>query len=207
MANASAKKTAAANETALRTLRNGTLVAYALAVVLRILLRRTSTYGLVLAASTAAPSVAIYQLLTRIGTPKRDARGELISSGDDLNASGLTEYAWDVVFVTWGCQVGSALLGEWVWYLYLAVRPVIRFPRKLALRLHVQIPVFAVYKLWGFVGPMLGLAGLGGGGAPPIAGEDEAAAAAAQPSSKRQEKLKKRAERGDPRIKQVQRNA
>ncbi|EJD53856.1 DUF788-domain-containing protein [Auricularia subglabra TFB-10046 SS5] len=185
MANASAKKTAAQNEAALRNLRIGMLVAYALAVVLRLLLRRTTKGGLILAASTAGPSLAVYRFLVRAGTPRRDASGELISSGDDLSQAGVIEWAHDVLYVTWGCQVGSALLGEWFWYLYLA------------------IPVYAIYKLWSFAAPMLGI---GGGGGPALPAQEEAAAAN-QPTSKRQEKLKKRAERGDPRVKQVQRTA
>ncbi|KZW03947.1 DUF788-domain-containing protein [Exidia glandulosa HHB12029] len=184
MANASAKKTAAQNEASLRQLRTRTLAVYALAVALRFLLKRTTKGGLILAASTALPSLAIYRFLVSIGTPRRDARGELISPGDDLEAGGLTEYAWDVVYVTWICQLGSAALGEWFWYLYLV------------------IPVYAVYKLWGFAGPMLGF---GGGSRGPALPEEEAAPA--QATSKRQDKLKKRADRGDPRVKQVQRNA
>lgn len=186
MANASAKKTAAQNEAALRNLRTGMLVAYALAVVLRLLFRRTTRGGLLLAASTAGPSLAVYRFLVRAGTPRRDATGELISSGDDLSQAGVIEWAHDVVYMTWLCQVGSALLGEWFWYLYLA------------------IPVYALYKLWGFAAPLLGL-GRGGGG--PALPAEEDVAAANQPTSKRQEKLKKRADRGDPRVKQVQRTA
>ena len=36
--------------------------------------------------------------------------------------SGITEWCWDIVYITWACQVGSALLGEWFWWLYLSVR-------------------------------------------------------------------------------------
>jgi hypothetical protein len=35
-----------------------------------------------------------------IGKPKRDAAGTLLSAGDDLNQPGLTEYAFDVIYVT-----------------------------------------------------------------------------------------------------------
>lgn len=38
-----------------------------------------------------------------IGKPKRDGAGTLLSAGDDLNQPGLTEYAFDVIYVT--CRI------------------------------------------------------------------------------------------------------
>jgi hypothetical protein len=58
-----------------------------------------------------------------------------------------------------------------------------------------KIPIYAVFKLWtSVISPMV----LGRGSAAPADKPDEAAAAGA---SKRQEKLRKRQERGDPRVK------
>lgn len=65
------------------------------------------------------------------------------------------------------------------------------------LKSHPQIPLYALFKVWTFtVGPMFGF------GAPKADVAAEADASAGQPAtSKRQEKLKKRSEKGDPRVK------
>ena len=42
-------------------------------------------------------------------------------SGEDLDARGLTEWMWDVLYWNWGCIGGAALLGDWVWWGMLAV--------------------------------------------------------------------------------------
>jgi len=124
-ANASAKKTAAQNEDALRNLTRGVLIAPLLAFLLRLLLRRSvipSRTSSVLHILTAFPLVILYKHLYSIGSPRRDPiTGALIGSGEDLNMSGITEWCWDIVYITWACQVGSALLGEWFWWFYLSV--------------------------------------------------------------------------------------
>lgn len=125
-ANASAKKTAAQNEDALRNLTRGMLTAPLLALLLRLLLGHSavpSKISTVLHVLTAVPLVILYKHLYSIGSPRRDPiTGALIGSGEDLNMSGITEWCWDIVYITWACQVGSALLGEWFWWLYLSVR-------------------------------------------------------------------------------------
>lgn len=125
-ANASAKKTAAQNEDALTNLTRGMLLAPLLALLLRLLLGRSvipSKTSSVLHVLTAVPLVILYKHLYSIGSPRRDPiTGALIGSGEDLNMSGITEWCWDIIYVTWACQVGSALLGEWFWWLYLSVR-------------------------------------------------------------------------------------
>lgn len=73
---------------------------------------------------TAIPQLVLFRHLSTVGSPRRDsATGTLIAPGEDLNASGVTEWCFDVIYVTWACQVGSALLGEFVWWLYLSVSP------------------------------------------------------------------------------------
>lgn len=60
-----------------------------------------------------------------------------------------------------------------------------------------QIPLYAGYKLWSnFIGPMLGWSRGAGSQATEGGGEKETV-------SKRQEKLRKRSERGDPRVRSV----
>ena len=102
------------------------LAAPFLALLLRLFLGNSaipSKTSSVLHVLTAVPLVILYKHLYSIGSPRRDPiTGALIGSGEDLNMSGITEWCWDIVYVTWACQVGSALVGEWFWWLYLSVR-------------------------------------------------------------------------------------
>ncbi|KDQ64776.1 hypothetical protein JAAARDRAFT_52719 [Jaapia argillacea MUCL 33604] len=182
MANASAKRIASQNETAIRNMRLGMLVSGLLSILLRVLFRRSSlrfSFGFLTLCSTYAITFFMYRFLENNGTPKRDSSGELKSSGEDLSQGGLTELCFDVLYITWACQIGSAAFGEWVWWLYLV------------------IPLYAFYKLWTLVISPFVL----GRSAAPGAAEAEAPVEA---SSKRQEKLRKRQERGDPRVQRVQ---
>ncbi|KIM33419.1 hypothetical protein M408DRAFT_326137 [Serendipita vermifera MAFF 305830] len=181
MANASAKRTAAQNETALRNLKIWMLAAPFIALFIRFFFRsslfpsRTSIFIHVL---TFIPLFVLYTHLNSIGSPRRDpTTGALIGSGEDLNMSGVTEWCWDIIYVTWGCQIGSAALGEWFWWVYLC------------------IPLFALYKIYSvFLKPYFFSK------APESAStEDETA----QSMSKRQQKLKKRSDKGDPRVKRL----
>ncbi|ELU41753.1 transcription factor TFIID complex subunit 8 c-term domain-containing protein [Rhizoctonia solani AG-1 IA] len=130
---------------------------------------------------TFIPTVVLYRHLTSIGLPRKEPKtGALISPGEDLHQSGITEWCWDIIYVTWGCAVGSSLLGNWVWWLYLV------------------IPGYAGFKIYTkFVGPMF----FNKSGTAPV--EDASAAEPTGPS-KRQQKLQQRAEKGDPRVKQQQ---
>ena len=92
-------------------------------MTIRLFLRHTfsSIFSIIIYVLTLAPSIFLYLFLVRAGTPRRDASGILISPGDDLNQAGLTDWSWDILYVTWACQVGSSLFGEWIWWLYLVV--------------------------------------------------------------------------------------
>jgi SRP-independent targeting protein 2/TMEM208 len=123
-ANASAKRIAAQNERAIRNLRVGMIVCMGLSITIRLFLRRytfSSILSIMVYVTTLAPSMLLYSFLVRAGTPRRNASGMLLSPGDDLNQPGLTDWSWDIIYVTWACQVGSSLFGEWVWWLYLVV--------------------------------------------------------------------------------------
>ena len=70
------------------------------------------------------PALVIEFWFERIGRPtySEGVNGkELKRAGEDLEAKGLTEWMWDVVYWTWGCTVFAALLGDRLWWLYLAV--------------------------------------------------------------------------------------
>ncbi|TFL05631.1 hypothetical protein BDV98DRAFT_541645 [Pterulicium gracile] len=184
MANAAAKRIANQNDSTVRALRLGILIPSALHILFRLLFHRSSIPPskrvIAIYTFTFLPCFFLSNYLIKIGTPRRDpTTGTLISYGEDLNQAGVTEWCFDVLYVTYICQVGSGLFGDWVWWLYLV------------------IPLYALFKVWTFtVGPMFGF------GAPKADVAAEADASAGQPAtSKRQEKLKKRSEKGDPRVK------
>jgi hypothetical protein len=111
------------------------------------------------------PSLLIEFWFERIARPTYGTDGDLKRAGEDLEAKGLTEWMWDVLYWTWGCVVLVAIAGDWAWWAYAAV------------------PVYSAYL--GFTtysGVRQGMAGLGGGG--------EGSAGGGQ--SKRQAKLEKR---------------
>ncbi|EGO01661.1 hypothetical protein SERLA73DRAFT_177080 [Serpula lacrymans var. lacrymans S7.3] len=179
MAKGSQKRIAGQNEKAVKNLRLGMIVPTILSIVLRLIFRRSSLPpskgALAIYILTYLPALFLSRYLENIGTSRRDpTTGTLISSGEDLNQSGVTEWCFDILYVTWGCQIGSGAFGEWVWYLYLV------------------IPLYAFLKLWtSFISPMV----LGRSSAPPSEETTEK-----ETLSKRQEKLRKRGERGDPRV-------
>ncbi|GBE79412.1 DUF788-domain-containing protein [Sparassis latifolia] len=187
MANASAKRVAQQNAGTIKNLRLGMLVVGALSFVLRLLLRRGSLSPARLSfwiyVGSMAPSVFLFSYLERIGSPRRDpTTGTLLSAGEDLGRPGIIEWCFDVIYVTWACQVGSGAFGQWIWWFYLI------------------IPIYAVFKLWtSVISPLI----LGRSGEPSSTDVDDAAAQEA--SSKRQEKLRKRSERGDPRVRVAKR--
>jgi len=120
------------------------LIANALYFLLRLMLPGNSfppaTRQLTLYFMTAIPQFVLFRHLSTVGSPRRDSKtGALIAPGEDLGAPGVTEWCFDVIYVTWACLVGSSLLGEFVWWLYLS------------------IPLYAAWKLWtAIIGPMMG---------------------------------------------------
>ncbi|KZP24601.1 putative opsin [Athelia psychrophila] len=183
MANASQKRIASQNEKTVKTLQLGMILPTLLHFLLRLLFRRSSLppskTSLAVYILAYIPTFFLTRYLENIGTVKRDASGTLISSGEDLAQGGITEWCFDIIYVTWACQIGSGAFGNKVWYLWLV------------------IPAYGGFMLWTkFISPMV--LGRSSSGA-------AAAADGAEPKetvSKRQEKLKKRGERGDPRIQQ-----
>jgi hypothetical protein len=135
---------ASQNEAAIRNLRLGLAIPTILHILLRLLFRRSSLppskTSLALYVLTFFPTFFLGRYLEKIGTVKRDAAGGLISSGEDLSQPGLTEYCFDVLYITCmlpsfvcvvlfqcfpgACQVGSGVFGDKFWYLYLIVRTI-----------------------------------------------------------------------------------
>ncbi|KAJ4472240.1 hypothetical protein J3R30DRAFT_3709686 [Lentinula aciculospora] len=183
MANASAKRIAGKNETTVKNLRLGLLVPTVLSLLLRLLFRRgslpPSKSSLILYLGTFFPAFFLSKYLIQIGTTRRDpTTGTLISYGEDLNQPGLTEWAFDVLYITWACQIGSGAFGDWFWWLYTV------------------IPLYAIYKLWVSVISPFVL----GRGSTSQTDSDSKSISEENGTSKRQEKLRKRSEKGDPRV-------
>lgn len=161
MAGAADKKLAQANTLALQQLHTTSVGINAAACVFVFLLKRPRSAWPYLV--FLVPALACQYVIERSGRPV--VRGNTtVSPGHDLSQQGVTEWLFDVVYLTWVLDVLMCVLGtNKVWYLYLA------------------IPGYALYKGYGLV---KGVAGLRGG---PRAGA--AADAPAPGPSKRQAKL------------------
>jgi hypothetical protein len=95
------------------------------------------------------------------------------------------------IYITWACAILSAILGEKVWYLWLAV------------------PAIAIWKAYEifkpFIAGMRGQAAQSGAPSGVQANGAQAVGAQDEPISKRQAKLKARMDKGDKRVQQVER--
>lgn len=69
--------------------------------------------------------------LERLGRPSYIPTGDLRSPGEDMEAKGVTEYLWDIVYVTWGVLGLVGIAGEWAWWLWVSVLGFSRGPTSL----------------------------------------------------------------------------
>ncbi|BGO91669.1 hypothetical protein NBRC10512_008117 [Rhodotorula toruloides] len=181
MAGASNKRIAAANARTLKTLQLGFAVSGGIYLLHLLLFSSGRSYRRIfLFAATEAVAIGLWNQM------KAMAR-----RGEELDGSkGLVSYAFDIVYVTWAVHVLAALVTAKAWYIYWV------------------IPLYALYRLGSFALPYISpslAARLNGSfasiaGAGPAGGE--AAVGQPQQESKRQQKLRKRMERGDPRVQQ-----
>ncbi|KAI1854694.1 hypothetical protein JX265_002332 [Neoarthrinium moseri] len=137
MAQKARKDRAKSNAEALKNLHLGTLIVNSLFVLLNLLFRRRS---LLLYVVLSIPAFVCEYILESTGRPKYDGH-TLKTAGEDLSAPGLTEYMWDIVWVTWACVLAVGFFGNWGWFLWAVV------------------PVFAVIKGWGLLSAARGMAG------------------------------------------------
>lgn len=119
-----AAKTLAANNTKrLNITLVATLVLHGLFWILRLLVFRgsftSSTFWRYLVLS--APSLIIQFWFERIARPTLGPNGEVKRSGEDLDAKGLTEWMWDVLYWTYGCLFLVTVFGDWAWWLWVGV--------------------------------------------------------------------------------------
>ena len=78
------------------------------------------------------------------------------SAGEDLAAPGLTEYMFDIIWVTWLCLISVIIFGNWGWIVWSI------------------IPAYGLYKGYGLLGMAKGM--MGGAQAGQIPGEEQVAA-------------------------------
>jgi hypothetical protein len=117
MAQKAKKDRAKANAQSLNNLHIGTLTLNALFILSNLFWRRRSFLPYVV---LTVPCLVCEYVLERSGRPTY-ANGSLRSAGEDLAAEGLTEYMFDVVWVTWACLVSVILFGNWGWLLWAVV--------------------------------------------------------------------------------------
>jgi hypothetical protein len=131
------------------------------------------------------PGALVELWLERIGRPVFEGTNppELRRAGEDLDAPGLTEFLWDVLYWTWGCLMFAAALGDWAWSLWVswALRDGTWLTEQ------IVIPLYGAYSAYSAYASMR--KGFGGMGGEPAEGEGEGASSGV---SKRQQKMEKR---------------
>lgn len=122
MAQKAAKQTAHRNTSTLNRTHLIAAVVHIVFIAQRVVLRRLTGKSVAVYLTLCAPSLLFEFWLERVGRPSYvPGTKELRRSGEDLDAKGLTEYMWDVIYWTWGCTVFAAVLGDWGWWFWAAV--------------------------------------------------------------------------------------
>ncbi|SCV99719.1 LAFE_0B01002g1_1 [Lachancea fermentati] len=140
MAGKSSKKQAQNNLGVLRRLYVAVVPLVALSL-LRLVLRRGSWLAF---AVLHGPLAACVYTLEKSGRPRFDARGRVEREGMDLRQSGLTEWLFDVVYLSLFADAGHVVFGTLKFYYVLGA-----------------VPVYVAYKARALAQPVL--ARLGGG--------------------------------------------
>ena len=143
MAQKAKKDRAKANTASLNNLHVGTFTINALFIIFNLLFRRRSflVYFIL-----SIPCFIAEFILETTGRPKYDTSTKALkSSGEDLAAPGLTEYMFDVIWITWASLVSVVIFGNWGWLLWAVV------------------PVYGAYKGYGLLGMARGMMGGGQG--------------------------------------------
>ncbi|TLS22961.1 uncharacterized protein PpBr36_05869 [Pyricularia pennisetigena] len=152
MAQKAKKDRAKSNAATLYKLHVGSALVHATFLLCHTMLKPRSLLGYIL---VSVPSFICQLTLEKAGRPKHDANGTLKSSGEDLAASGLTEYMFDVVWVTWATLVLVILFGNSLFFVWLL------------------IPAFAAYKGFGLMGTARQMAALQKGGVDPAGAQQQ----------------------------------
>lgn len=118
-----AKQLAAHNTQALTRMHLISLGNNLLFLLLRLIVFRASytRNTLILYVLLSAPALAIEFWLEKIGRPTHAENGELKRPGEDMDAKGLTEFMWDVLYWTWACVAAAAFVGNKAWWMYAII--------------------------------------------------------------------------------------
>jgi hypothetical protein len=96
--------TASQNEAAIKNMLYGHVLGNLLPLLIRVLFRwqafRQSKKAIALYFISVALSHFLYKHLKKMGTPRRDSAGNLVSPGDDLNQPGMTEWIFDILYIS-----------------------------------------------------------------------------------------------------------
>ncbi|KAH8672117.1 hypothetical protein BGZ60DRAFT_486043 [Tricladium varicosporioides] len=145
MAQKAKKDRAKSNISTLNKLHTGTLTINGLFVLFNLLFRRRSMVAYLL---LSIPCFVAEYILETTGRPKYDVNTKALkNAGEDLAAEGLTEYMFDIIWVTWASLISVMLFGNWGWLLWAVV------------------PIYGVYKGYGLLGMARGMMGGGNPGA------------------------------------------
>lgn len=141
MAQKAKKDRAKSNIAALNNLHIGTLAINATFILFSLLIRRRSLLAYFL---FSIPALVAEFILETTGRPKYDAATKALkTAGEDLAAPGLTEYLFDIVWVTWFALVSVMVFGNKGWLVWTV------------------LPAYGAYKGYGLLGLARGLKGAG----------------------------------------------
>jgi SRP-independent targeting protein 2/TMEM208 len=104
---------AAQNEFSIKLIRLGMIIPTVLSLLLRLLFRRSSLppskASFAIYVVTLVPMLLLSNYLVKMGTARRDpSTGTLISPGEDLSQPGVTEWCFDILYITCATHLSEA---------------------------------------------------------------------------------------------------
>ncbi|KAL2076025.1 hypothetical protein VTL71DRAFT_968 [Oculimacula yallundae] len=139
MAQKAKKDRAKANIASLNSLHIGSATANGVFLLFNLFIKRRSLLAWTI---LTIPSLIAEYILETSGRPKYDAATKTLkSAGEDLSAPGLTEYMFDIIWVTWLCLISVITFGNWGWIVWGIV------------------PAYGMYKGYGLLGMAKGMMG------------------------------------------------
>ncbi|KAL2752754.1 hypothetical protein ACRALDRAFT_2113165 [Sodiomyces alcalophilus JCM 7366] len=159
MAQKAKKDRAKSNATSLNNLHIGSAIVHAAFLLFYLIFKSRSLFWYIL---VSVPAIVCELVLEKSARPTYDANGSLKTAGEDLSAPGLTQYMFDIIWVTWATIVLVILFGNGGWYLWLA------------------IPAYGAYAGFGLLSAGRRMAGM--------AGSNDSSAAAPAPARNRKQR-------------------
>ncbi|POS86341.1 hypothetical protein EPUL_001284 [Erysiphe pulchra] len=119
MAQKSKKERAKKNASTLNNLHLGTLGVNTLFLFANLVFLKRSLLTYIL---FSIPSLIAEYILEITGRPKHDHKTKFLkSSGEDLSAPGLTDYMFDIIYVTWISIFCVLIFGNWGWLFWTSI--------------------------------------------------------------------------------------